>query len=86
MLAEFEAAGILFDLRSRGCLELNRTAVEVIGHLNGHNTLGQIISRLAEVYELSEEDLQKDLESFMAILHERNLLDERHASPYSSQG
>jgi hypothetical protein len=86
LLAEFEAAGILFDLRSRCCLELNRTAVEVVGRLDGHTTLGQIISRLAGVYELSAEHLQKDLEAFIAMLHERSLLDDGQDPNDKGQG
>jgi hypothetical protein len=84
--ATFDTAGILFDLRSRRCLELNRTGIEIVDHLNGREPLGLIIARMATVYGHPRALVQKDLESFIAILQERDLLDERHASPYSSQG
>lgn len=86
LLAEFENAGILFDLRSRRCLELNRTGVQVIGWLNGRDTFGQIIARMAEDYGQSETRLQNDLESFIAMLAERNLVDEKKIAPSQSQG
>jgi hypothetical protein len=85
-MAEFDAAGILFDLRSRLCLELNRTGIEVIGHLNGHDTLGQIIARLAISYGLPEAHLEKDIEGFIASLNERNLLDDGNGQKNTCQG
>jgi hypothetical protein len=84
--ATFDTAGILFDLRSRCCLELNRTGIEIVDHLNGREPLALIIARLADVYGHPRALVQKDLESFIAILQERDLLDERYALPYSGQG
>ena len=85
LLAEFDAAGILFDLGSRRCLELNRTGIEVIGLLNGTDTLGKIIAQLAALYDEPQAHLKKDLESFISMLTERNLLDDRRGKNGTGQ-
>lgn len=86
LLAEFDTAGILFDLRSRRCLELNPTGLEAIGLLNGHDTLRQIIARLAAVYGQPEAHLQKDFEVFFTMLKERDLLDDSQGTKSAHQG
>ncbi|HHP7234622.1 MAG TPA: PqqD family protein [Desulfobacterales bacterium] len=80
LLAEFDTAGILFDLRTRRCLEINQTALEAIGCLNGRDALGQIIARLAAEYRQPESNLQHDFKNFMVRLLERNLIDERKSA------
>jgi hypothetical protein len=80
LMAEFDTAGILFDLRTRRCLEINQMALEVIGCLSGRDALGQIIARLAAEYRQPEANLQHDLTNFMARLLERNLIDERKSA------
>lgn len=75
LLAEFDGAGVLFDLNSRRCVELNQTGVEVLGYINGRDPLSMIITRFAANYDKTVEHLQEDLAHFIAMLLERNLID-----------
>ena len=80
LIADFGEAGVLFDLNSRRCVELNRTGIEIIGYLNDHDPLSGIIDRLAADYNQTGGHIERDLADFMGRLLERNLIDGRHTT------
>lgn len=86
LMANFDGCGVLFDLETRRCIEINRTGMDVIAHLDGRNPLSRIIARLADEYDQPHECLQKDLQHFVELLLERNMIDGAKRTHPEDQG
>jgi hypothetical protein len=86
LLASFDGRGVLFDLKTRRCIEINQTGMDVIANLNGRNPLSRIIARLADDYDQPHECLQKDLQHFVGLLLERNMIDDGKRTNREDQG
>jgi hypothetical protein len=86
LVAVWDGAGVLFDVRSRCCVELNRTGVEVIELLQTNDPLSRIIQRLAEAYGQPAARLQKDLVGFIERLHEKGMIDGGNQTDIENQG
>ena len=86
LIADFGESGVLFDLDSRRCVELNRTGIEIIGYLNGHDPLSRVKDRLAVDYDQPEDRMERDLAQFIESLLERNLIDGGQGKENKDQG
>lgn len=65
---------VLFGIEK--CFELNDVGIFICKHLDGKNTLEEIVNLLAEEYDCSREVLEKDVLEFVEFLNENNFLEE----------
>jgi len=63
--AVFEEGGVVFDLNSRACHELNQTAAQILRLLDGKRRIDDIVSLLAETLSESKKTIRKDTEVFL---------------------
>ena len=73
----FEDGGVVFDLESRGCGEINGTAARIIGYLGGEKALGEIIEMVRSEFEPPPATLENDLIDFIEDLVRKGWLDVR---------
>lgn len=67
--------GLLFDTERGKMIELNESAIEIIGHVEKKKTKEEIIYALELVYPDSDrKELEEYLELFLKELVERNLV------------
>lgn len=86
LVAVWDGVGVLFDVRRRCCIELNRTGVEIIDLLGGGDPLSRIVQRLAETYGQPAARLQTDLEGFIGRLQEKGMIDGGNQTDTENQG
>ena len=73
----FEDGGVVFDLESRACHEINRSAAQIISHLNGEKSLRGLIDEVSSEYASPPEVIEKDLIDFVENLFKKGWLDEQ---------
>ena len=61
-------------LYPEGILQLNETAQAIVERCNGLTTVTGIIAALAAEYEISEEELARDVAECLDDLQQRNLI------------
>ena len=63
--AVFEEGGVVFDLDSRACHELNQTGAQILSLLDGSRRIDDIVLLLSEMLSESKETIRKDTEVFL---------------------
>jgi hypothetical protein len=66
--AVFEEGGVVFDLDSRACHELNQTGAQILSLLDGRRRIDDVVSLLAEMLNASKETIREDTEVFLKDL------------------
>jgi len=66
--AVFEEGGVVFDLDSRACHELNQTGAQILSLLDGRRRIDDVVSILAEMLSESKETIKEDTEVFLKDL------------------
>jgi hypothetical protein len=66
--AVFEEGGVVFDLDSRACHELNQTGAQILSLLDGRRRIDDVVSLLAEMLNASKETIKEDTEVFLKDL------------------
>ncbi len=66
--AVFEEGGVVFDLDSRACHELNQTGAQILSLLDGRRPIDDVVSLLAEMLNASKETIREDTEVFLKDL------------------
>ena len=75
LLRVFEDGGVVFDLDSRVCHEINRTAGRMLQYLNGEYELDTVAEILAAEFDAPSHAVEKDLRGFISDLIERGWID-----------
>ena len=71
LLAVFEDGGVVFELDSRACHEINRSGSQVLKLLDGSRNIDDVVEILAGMLSESDEMLRKDLDLFLNDLIKR---------------
>ena len=71
---QLSAEGFLFDHYSGASFTANRSGVRILEMLIRGESRDQILQKLRSVYEVDEERLVRDLDSFLARLESHRLL------------
>jgi hypothetical protein len=66
--AVFDEGGVVFDLDSRACHELNQTGAQILSLLDGRRRIDDVVSVLAEMLSESKETIREDTEVFLKDL------------------
>ncbi len=74
MFRPVDDGGILVDMRSGACFELNRTGVEIWNLLVAGATLGSMCEMLTTRYGLSREDAARDVGQLIDALDAQRLV------------
>ncbi|MGH8101786.1 MAG: pyrroloquinoline quinone biosynthesis peptide chaperone PqqD [Chthoniobacterales bacterium] len=61
-------------LYPEGIVELNETALEILSRCDGR-ALGEIVSELADEYDVDSGELAADVRETLADFHQRNLIE-----------
>ena len=61
----FEDGGVVFDLDSRACHEVNQTGAQILGLISSRRSLDEVVFLLAEMLNESTEIIKKDTEEFL---------------------
>jgi pyrroloquinoline quinone biosynthesis protein D len=61
-------------LYPEGVLRLNETGAEILGLCDGHRSVDEIITVLAETYGLPAQDVDGDVIDFLRLLQARRLV------------
>lgn len=69
-------AGLIFNPGTGDSFSVNETGREILSLLKENKTPGELISQITGRYEVEEMQLEKDLEDFLTMLHEYNLVDD----------
>ena len=59
-----------------GVMTFNSVGADVFNMLDGTNSVEDIVKKIAEDYNVSEERVKTDVENLIAKMKEHNLLDE----------
>ena len=73
-LCSFEDGAVVFDLESRACREINRSAALVLGHLIGGKTLEEIVAAVEAEFDRPPDSIRNDLIEFIKDLVRRDWL------------
>ncbi len=65
LLAVFADGGVVFELESRVCHEINRSGAQVLNLLDGSRNIDDVVEILAGMLSESEEMLRKDVDLFL---------------------
>ena len=71
----FEDGGVVFDLESRACNEINRSAARIIGYLSRANALVGVIEAVRLEFDSPPSTIEKDLIDFIENLVRKGWLD-----------
>jgi hypothetical protein len=71
LLAVFEDGGVIFELESRVCHEINRSGAQILHLLDGRRNIDEVIEILVGILSESEEMLRKDVAVFLNDLIKR---------------
>ena len=71
LLAVFEEGGVVFDLDSRACHELNTTGAQILNLLNGRRNIREVMQTFAKNNRQSIKVVEKDFDTFLGDLIER---------------
>jgi hypothetical protein len=75
LLRVFEDGGIVFDLDSRACHEINHAAGRMLQYLSGEYGLDTVAATLAAESEESVDAVKRDLLEFIDHLVEKSWVD-----------
>jgi len=70
-VASFEEGGLVFDLKSRACCELNPGAILIISLIKNKKSIKEIFYTYADYYEQPEDILKEDFNIFLEDLIKR---------------
>jgi hypothetical protein len=71
LLAVFEDGGVLFELESRVCHEINRSGAQILHLLDGRRNIDAVVEILVGMLSESKEMLRKDVAVFLNDLIKR---------------
>jgi hypothetical protein len=71
LLAVFEDGGVIFELESRVCHEINRSGAQILRLLDGRRNINEVVEILVGILSESEEMLRKDMALFLNDLIKR---------------
>ena len=71
LLAVFEDGGVIFELESRVCHEINRSGAQILHLLDGKRNIDEVIEILAGILSESKAVLRKDVTVFLNDLVKR---------------
>ncbi|UCH23588.1 MAG: PqqD family protein [Deltaproteobacteria bacterium] len=71
LLAVFEDGGVIFELKSRFCHEINRSGAQILHLLDGRKNIDEDVEILAGMLSESKEILRKDVAVFLNDLIRR---------------
>lgn len=72
---EVDTEIIVLDLRTSRYLSINRTGMVLWKHLADGATSADLAARLIEEFEISRETAERDVDSFLQMCSDRNLLE-----------
>jgi hypothetical protein len=71
LLAVFNEGGVVFDLESRVCHEINHSGAQVLTLLDGRKNINDIADAVAESSQESTDMIRGDVAKFLEDLTER---------------
>lgn len=71
LLAVFEDGGVIFDLESRFCHEINPSGAQILHLLDGRRNIDAVVEILVGMLSESKEMLRKDVAVFLNDLIKR---------------
>jgi hypothetical protein len=71
LLAVFDDGGVIFELESRVCHEINRSGAQILQLLDGRKNIDDVVEILARTVSVSKERLRKDVAVFLNDLIKR---------------
>lgn len=71
LLAVFEDGGVIFEVESRICHEINRSGAQILHLLDGRRNIDEVVEILAGMLSESKARLRKDVAVFLNELIKR---------------
>jgi len=68
LLAVFEEGGVLFDSKSRRCLEINSSGAHMLNFLDGRMNIEDVVHAVSARFREPEDRVRKDLDLFLKEL------------------
>lgn len=69
-------AGLIFNPATGDSFSVNETGKEILSNLRENIPVSELISRLTGKYDVENVQLEKDIEDFITLLHEYNLIED----------
>ncbi len=69
-------AGLIFNPGTGDSFSVNDMGREILSILRENTTVEELVNRIAEKYEVEKTQMEKDMEDFLTLLHEYNLVDD----------
>lgn len=69
-------AGLIFNPATGDSFSVNETGREILSLLKENKTPEELMNQIAGKYDAEDMQLEKDLEDFLTMLHEYNLIDD----------
>jgi PqqD family protein of HPr-rel-A system len=69
-------AGLIFNPATGDSFSVNETGREILTTLRENISVEELISRLTGKYDVENVQMEKDIEDFITMLHEYNLIED----------